>query len=226
LTPSQNGEPTDAVVAANVWPNDGQAAEGNSNAEAAFARLAVSTVSEREPIRMSHGGAPDFDASEGRSNEDIPAVGHRVRQFMGPPSPYSTPGDHTSYVMLSGLCPATRGGAPGRGGAVAPDVPVRRVRPRPCAKLHDGGLAAHLSKPRTPAETAAIAEATSAAAAAFLASSIDAAVAAACMNAAAVAAAAVATSARGGGAERGALAAAPAGARAPPAAAAAAASEE
>ena len=56
-------------VTANAWPNDGQAAEGNANAEAAFGHLAVSTVNEREPIRMSHGGASDFDANEGRINE-------------------------------------------------------------------------------------------------------------------------------------------------------------
>jgi hypothetical protein len=54
-------------VAANVWPNDGQ--EGNANAEAAFGRLGVSTVNEREPIRKVDGGSPDFDASEGRNDE-------------------------------------------------------------------------------------------------------------------------------------------------------------
>ena len=57
------------AVTVNVWPNDGQVAEGNANAEAAFGHLAVSTVNEREPIRMSHGGASDFDANEGRVNE-------------------------------------------------------------------------------------------------------------------------------------------------------------
>jgi len=55
------------AVAANVWPNDGQ--ERNANAEAAFGRLAVSTVNEREPIRKADGGSPDFDASERRNNE-------------------------------------------------------------------------------------------------------------------------------------------------------------
>jgi hypothetical protein len=55
------------AVAANVWPNDGQ--EGNANAEAAFGRLAVSTVNEREPIRKADGGSPDFDASERRNDE-------------------------------------------------------------------------------------------------------------------------------------------------------------
>ena len=61
--------PERLAVTANVWPNDGEAAEGNANAEAAFGHLAVSTVNEREPIRMSHGGASDFDANEGRINE-------------------------------------------------------------------------------------------------------------------------------------------------------------
>ena len=61
------------AVAANVRPNDGQ--ERNANAEAAFGRLAVSTVNEREPIRKADGGSPDFDASEGRNNE-----GEKVRE--------------------------------------------------------------------------------------------------------------------------------------------------
>ena len=101
--------------------------------------------------------------------------------------------------MLSGLCPASEtGGAPGRGGAVAPDIAVRRVRPRGCAKLHERGPNSPLNMPRTPAETAAIAEATSAAAATALASAVDAAVAAAYTSAAAAVAAAA--SARGAGA--------------------------
>ena len=98
-----------------------------------------------------------------------------------------------SYVMLSGLCPATPyGGAPGRGGAVAPDVAVRRVRPRGCTKPRKGGLEAPLNTPRTPAQAAAIAGATSAAVATALASAVDAAVSTAYANAAAVAAAAAA----------------------------------
>ena len=93
--------------------------------------------------------------------------------------------------MLSGLCPATPyGGAPGRGGAVAPDMAVRRVRPRGCTKPRKGGLEAPLmNTPRTPAEAAAIAEATSAAVATALACAGDAAVSAACTNAADAAAA-------------------------------------
>ena len=88
--------------------------------------------------------------------------------------------------MLSGLCPATPyGGAPGRGVAVAPNVAVRRVRPRGCAKLHERGPDAPLNRPRTPAEAAAIAEATSAAVATALASAVDAAVSTAYANAAA-----------------------------------------
>ena len=89
--------------------------------------------------------------------------------------------------MLSGLCPATTyGGAPGRGGAAAPNVAVRRVRPRGCAKLHERGPDAPLNRPRTPAEAAAIAEATSAAVATAIASAVDAAVSTAYANAAAV----------------------------------------
>ena len=91
-----------------------------------------------------------------------------------------------SYVMLSGLCPATTyGGAPGRGGAAAPNVAVRRVRPRGCAKLHERGPDAPLNRPRTPAEAAAIAEATSAAVANAIASAVDGAVSTAYANAAA-----------------------------------------
>ena len=56
-------------VAAYTWPNGGQAADGDANAEAAFGRLAVSTVNERESIRKADGGPPDFDASEERNNE-------------------------------------------------------------------------------------------------------------------------------------------------------------
>ena len=92
-----------------------------------------------------------------------------------------------SYVMLSGLCPATTyGGALGRGGAAAPNIAVRRVRPRGRAKLHERGPDAPLNRPRTPAEAAAIAEATSAAVATAIASAVDAAVSTAYANAAAV----------------------------------------
>ena len=71
------------------------------------------------------------------------------------------------------------------GGAAAPNVAVRRVRPRGCAKLHERGPDAPLNRPRTPAEAAAIGEATSAAVATAIASAVDAAVSTAYANAAA-----------------------------------------
>lgn len=76
MAPLQNGELTDAVAAANVWSYDGQAAEGNGNAEAAFACLAVSTVNERVPIRRAT-GSPGFTAYEMRINE-----GERERESV------------------------------------------------------------------------------------------------------------------------------------------------
>lgn len=64
-------------VEANEWPNDGRIPDGNAHAEAAFGRLAVSTVNDREPIRRA-GGSFCVDANEERINEgEMESFGER-----------------------------------------------------------------------------------------------------------------------------------------------------
>ena len=50
--------------------DDGLPVDGDAEAEAAFGRLATSTVNERVPIRVAHGCSSDLDYADGnRSNE-------------------------------------------------------------------------------------------------------------------------------------------------------------
>jgi len=69
-----------------------RASEGEGVADAFDALALARQAREHEPKKSQ----PEILPLLSNPTSDLPAVGHRVRQFMGPPSPYSAAADHTS----------------------------------------------------------------------------------------------------------------------------------